>query len=106
MQIEKIQFEDIRYNPEIGAFETLVRVHDGTRDYSYPVHMTAPLHADYGIVTRGLAEAARRAHRRGKPALRLAHAAQSARADADAPAQATAQTGGSLLDRLFGNRAA
>ncbi len=104
MQIEKIQFEDIRYNPEISAFETLIRIHDGAQGYSYPVHVTAPLHADYGIVTRGLAEAGRRAHRHGKPALRLTHAAQPAHAKAPTPP--AAQTDGSLLDRLLGKRAA
>ncbi|UXX82025.1 hypothetical protein [Roseovarius pelagicus] len=100
MQIEKIQFDDIRYNPEIGAFETLVRVHDGGQGYSYPVRVAAPLHAEYGLIARGLSEAARRAHRRGNPMLRLAHAAPTPQTDT------TVQASNSLLDRLFGARAA
>nr|WP_309502411.1 hypothetical protein [uncultured Roseovarius sp.] len=100
MQIEKIQFEDIRYNPEVSAFETLVRVHEDGQDYSYPARVTAPLHAEYAIVSRGLAEAARRAHRQGKPELRLAHAAQMPLADTSSYSET------SILGRLFGNRAA
>ena len=54
MKIDKIQFDKVRYNPETGAFETLVKIHDAGETFSYPASVTAPLHAEYGLIVRGL----------------------------------------------------
>jgi len=100
MQTDKIQFDDIRYNPERGAFEALVRLHDGGEVFSYPTHVHAPLHAEYEIIARGLTLAARDMHHRKSPTLRSHRIA--------APIQlapvSTQQK--SLMHRFFGNLAA
>lgn len=97
MQIEKIQFDNVRYNPERCAFETLVRVHGSGRSFSYPVHVAAPLHAEFGIVARGLSQAARNAHRAASRGMRMEHDV--------APLQDTTPET-PLLDRLMGQSAA
>ncbi|SEK80451.1 hypothetical protein [Roseovarius nanhaiticus] len=99
MKIEKIQFDNVRYNPEIGAFETLVKIHDQGQTFSYPASVTAPLHAEYGLIVRGLAQAARKAHKGTEGRTRLHHAAPLKAAIADASQK-------SLLSRLLGNAAA
>lgn len=99
MQIEKIEFDNVHYNPEREAFETLVKVHDKDRQYSYPAHIHAPLNAEFGFVARGLAQVARRAHRAKASGMRLAHATPIA----VAPVSAQQKT---LLDRLLGKMAA
>ncbi|MFU1478477.1 hypothetical protein ACM25N_12530 [Roseovarius sp. C7] len=78
MQIEKIEFDQVRYNPENGAFEALVKIHEDGISYSYPTQATAPLTAEFDVVTRRLHEAAARAHRDNLPALRSRHATTSA----------------------------
>ena len=100
MKIEKIQFENVRYNPELIAFETLVRIEENGRTFSYPVHVPAPLHAEYGLIIRRLAQAASSAHGEKQPGLRIAHAADPA-TQAPQPVQQT-----SLLERLLAKRAA
>ena len=99
MQIEQIEFENVRYNPEREAFETLVKIHDGGRHYSYPAHVCAPLNAEFAFVARGLAQAARKAHKRANPELRMQHGT---------PTGISPITPGqkSLLDRLLGKVAA
>ncbi|MEX1234301.1 MAG: hypothetical protein WEB56_04860 [Roseovarius sp.] len=99
MKIEKIQFDNVRYNPEIGAFETLVKIHDHGQTYSYPAQVAAPLHAEYGIIARGLAQAASKAHKGASGKARLHHAEPPKAAMADASHK-------SLLSRLLGNAAA
>ncbi len=99
MKIEKIQFDDVRYNPGCEAFETLVKIHDGGRTYSYPARVAAPLHAEYGLIVRNLAQAGRQAHDSAKGGTRLVHAVRAKAAGADA-----SQT--SLLSRLLGCAAA
>lgn len=98
MKTERIQFDDVRYNPERGAFETLVRLHDDGRIYTYPCHVSAPLHAEFGVIARGLDEAARRAHKGRNPGLRSVRAQNR---PAPTPVRPL-----SLLDRLLGNVAA
>lgn len=98
MKIARIQFGDVRYNPERGAFETLVRIYDDGQTYSYPSHVCAPLNAEFRVIARGLSEAARLAHGAKKPVLRSLRA-QSA------PLPAPARTM-SLFHRLLGNVAA
>ncbi len=100
MYIEKIEFDNVRYNPELSAFETLVKVNDGGQAYSYPVHVAAPLHAEYGILARSLAQAGRKAHASANPGIRLAHAADSAETTPQGPPPV------SMLDRLLGRHAA
>ena len=99
MQIEKIEFDNVHYNPEREAFEALVRVHDGDRQFSYPAHVHAPLNAEFGFVARGLAQVARRAHRAKAPGMRLSHATPVA-------TRAVSEQQRSLLDRLLGKMAA
>lgn len=99
MKIEKIQTDNVRYNPAAEAFETLVKIEDRGQTYSYPARVAAPLHAEYGLIVRNLAQAARKAHRSATGGTRLAHAARTRTAAADA-----SQT--SLLSRLLGGAAA
>jgi hypothetical protein len=99
MQIEQIEFENVRYNPEREAFETLVKVYDGGLQFSYPAHFCAPLHAEFEFVTRGLVQAARAAHNRANPELRMQHATPTGISPITPP-----QT--TLLDRLLGKVAA
>ena len=103
MKIEKIRFDNVRYNPEFGAFETLVKIHDRGQTYSYPAQVTAPLQAEPALILRSLAKDASRAHksRRGsaKDITRLHHAAPLKAAMTDASQK-------SLLHRLLGNAAA
>lgn len=101
MKIEKIQFDNVRYNPEIGAFETLVKIHDQGQTFSYPAHVVAPLHAEFGIIARGLAQAGQNAHKRkdASGTVRLHHATPVKSAVASASQK-------SLLSRLLGNAAA
>ncbi len=99
MKIEKVQFDSVRYNPEISAFETLVKIHDHGQTFSYPAQVTAPLHAEYGIIARGLAQAARNAHKNASGKTRLHHATPLKSVVADASQK-------NLLTRLLGNAAA
>ena len=99
MQIEQIEFDNVRYNPERGAFETLVKLHDGEQHFSYPAHVYAPLNAEFAFVVRGLEQAARKAHKRTNPELRMQHAVATGIAPIT-PRQK------SLLDRLLGKVAA
>ena len=101
MKIEKIQFENVRYNPEIGAFETLVKIHDRGQTFSYPAQVVAPLHAESGIIARGLAQAGQNAHKRKNASgtVRLHHATRVKSAVTNASQK-------SLLSRLLGNAAA
>lgn len=63
MNIEALAFDTIRYNPEIEGFEASVRVRDAVWVYNYPVHVKAPLHADYALVARSLVQKAREQHK-------------------------------------------
>lgn len=98
MKTARIQFDDIRYNPERGAFETLVRLYDDGQTYSYPCHVSAPLHAEFPMIARGLDEAARRAHRARNPGLRSLQVRDRSAPPPHRPP--------SLLDRLLRNAAA
>lgn len=98
MKIEQIQFDNVRYNPEHGAFETLVKIHEDGEAFSYPAQVAAPLHAEYGLVARGLAQSARKAHRAAK-GTRLHHAAPVRTAAVDDSQK-------SLLIRVLGGAAA
>ncbi|WP_113912110.1 hypothetical protein [Roseovarius dicentrarchi] len=103
MKIEKIRFDNVRYNPEFGAFETLVKIHDRGQVYSYPAQVAAPLHAEMGLIVRSLAQTASRAHTAkggsAKGATRLHHAAPLKSVVADASQK-------SLLSRILGTAAA
>lgn len=76
MHIETLRISDVRYNPEHGAFEALVTIHDGTATYRYPAHVTAPLHAGFRLISRGLVARAVALHRSARPGLRLRLASQ------------------------------
>ena len=69
MLIEKLGFDDVRYNPELSAFEALVQIREEGEVYSYPVHVLAPLHAEFNVIANGLTD----------KALRAAHDAEGAR---------------------------
>jgi len=62
MHIEKLEFDAIRYNPELEAFEAAVRIHDSGHIFRYPVHLKAPLNADYALIARGLTQKASSKH--------------------------------------------
>ncbi len=62
MQIEKLEFDAIRYNPELESFEAAVRIHDSGHVYRYPVHLRAPLNAEYALIARGLTQKASLRH--------------------------------------------
>ncbi|MBE0452945.1 hypothetical protein [Roseovarius autotrophicus] len=65
----------VRYNPETGSFETLAEIiADGAR-FAYPVDLPAPMTAAFDYVMRRLRARALDAHRSGRAALRLRHAA-------------------------------
>lgn len=66
MQVEKLALEDIRYNPELGAFEAAVQIRENGESFSYPAYLLAPLHADFELIARGLTQKALRAHRSDK----------------------------------------
>ncbi len=78
MQTDKIQFSDLRYNPERSAFEAIVRIHDRGISYEYPAHVCAPLEAEFDQIAHGLVENAQRAHRSGRAGLRMRKAAAPA----------------------------
>ncbi|QEW28678.1 hypothetical protein [Roseovarius indicus] len=63
MLIEKLGFDDVRYNPELSAFEALVQIREEGEVYSYPVHMLAPLNAEFDVIAKGLSDKALRIHR-------------------------------------------
>jgi hypothetical protein len=71
MTIDKLRFDQIRYNPERGAFEALVHVHDDGDLFVYPAHVIAPLHADFSLIAQGLAQRAASRHRTARPGMRL-----------------------------------
>jgi len=71
MQIEKIEFDQVRYNPELSAFETLIRIHDQGRTYTYPTSVKATVFAEFGDITRRLSESAARSHADKYPGLRM-----------------------------------
>jgi len=79
MQIEKLEFDAIRYNPEFEAFEAAVRIYDSGHIFRYPVHLNAPLNAEYALVARGLTQKASLRHTQKAHDLRssLADAAQT-----------------------------
>ena len=70
MQIEKLHLDDIRYNPENGAFEALVHIHDADARISYPVDLKAPLTAEFAHIAHGLSTKAAEAHRNQTARLR------------------------------------
>ena len=71
MASEILNLGKIRYNPELGAFEALVRIFDAGEVYAYPVYLRAPLNAEFDVIARGLTQKARRAHRSPATDLRL-----------------------------------
>ena len=78
METRKLTLDEIRYNPERGAFEAQVRIRQGDDWFSYPAQVCAPLHADYALVMRGLVADAEAAHRGKRAGLRLRLAAGNA----------------------------
>jgi len=71
MTPSKIQFSTIRYNPAFSAFETRASIEEDGVAYVYPVHVSATLTADFSIITRGLAEKARKMHSRRNHSLHM-----------------------------------
>ena len=63
MRIESLNIQNVRFNPEEGAFEALVGLTESGQSYSYPVQVKAPLNAEYGFVTKRLANRAKAMHR-------------------------------------------
>jgi hypothetical protein len=81
MQIEKLEFDAIRYNPELEAFEAAVRIHESGHIFRYPVHLKAPLNAEYAFIARGLTH---------KASLRHTHKAHDLRSSLTEAAQSSA----------------
>lgn len=75
MKTDRIQFDAVRYTPENGAFETLVRIHDQGQVFSYPAQVAAPINADFTLIARRLTQAAQHAHKCASGQTRLHHAA-------------------------------
>ncbi|WP_371226087.1 hypothetical protein [Roseovarius sp. 2305UL8-3] len=73
MNIQKLKFADIRYNPEISAFETRVTIHENGVAYVYPVHLCAALTAEFPVIARGLTEKAHKMHGKRQNSLYLHH---------------------------------
>ena len=71
MRIEKLKIADIRYNPEREGFEAIVTVHDGGLAWRYPSFVPAPMHAEFGLLARGLTSRAVAAHRSQEPGMRM-----------------------------------
>ena len=71
MQTEKLQIADIRYNPERAGFEALVTIHENGRATHYPAYVSAPLHAEFDLISRGLTLKALAAHRSRQPGMRM-----------------------------------
>ncbi|WP_135507344.1 hypothetical protein [Roseovarius aestuariivivens] len=63
MQAETLEFDAIRYNPELQGFEAEIRIRDGAETLSYPAFIRAPLTADYALVARGLTQKALALHK-------------------------------------------
>ena len=63
MIVDGLGFNDVRYNPERTAFEALVYIQEGEDMFAYPVHLMAPLNAEFSVICEGLTEKAIRAHR-------------------------------------------
>ena len=72
MTAEKLRLSEIRYNPERAGFEALVTVHEAGRSFRYPAFVSAPLHAEFTLIARGLTERALSAHKSARPGLRAA----------------------------------
>lgn len=71
MTAEKLRISDIRYNPERAGFEARVTVEKNGHAWHYPSFVAAPLNAEFALISRGLTEAALRAHRSAAPGLRM-----------------------------------
>lgn len=71
MTTEKLHFGEIRYNPERSAFETQVTFHEDGLICTYPVHVCAPLTAEYDHIMRTLGRKARILHRSNRFPMRL-----------------------------------
>lgn len=71
MQITKLQLTDIHYNAEFECFETKVTIQEGREIFVYPVHINAPMTAEFAMIARGLTEKARKAHMAPEKGLHL-----------------------------------
>ena len=70
MEVEKIAFEAVRYNPEIEGFEASVRIREGMLSFIYPVVVKASLNADFDRIARSLKVKAMALHKMENVALR------------------------------------
>ena len=75
MKIEKLQLTDIHYNAEFEGFETKVAIQDGGDIYVYPVHIRAPITAEFAVIASGLTEKARKQHKAPQRGLHLRYPA-------------------------------
>lgn len=71
MYINKLQLTDIHYNAEFECFETKVTIQEGREIFVYPVHMNAPITAEFAVIARGLVEKAKRKHKSSNKGLHL-----------------------------------
>ena len=71
MNISKLQLTDICYNAEFECFETKVTIQDEGEIFVYPVHVDAPITADFKLIARGLMEKAQRRHRSSDKGMHL-----------------------------------
>ena len=71
MHISKLQLTDIHYNAEFECFETKVTIQEGREIFVYPVHINAPITAEFAVIARGLTEKAKRQHRAPEKGLHL-----------------------------------
>ncbi|GAA6189729.1 hypothetical protein [Litorivita sp. NS0012-18] len=63
MHTEKLQLNDVRYNPALSAFEANVTLYERGEAYIYPCQMAAPMDAPFRALADGLCERALRQHK-------------------------------------------
>ncbi len=71
MYINKLQLTDIHYNAEFECFETKVTIQEGNEIFVYPVHINAPMTAEFAVIARGLTQKARQLHKSPNKGLHL-----------------------------------
>lgn len=74
MELTRLQLTDIHYNAEFNCFETKVTIRDGNEFFVYPVHINAPITAEFAVIARGLTQKARQKHKAKDRGLHLRYA--------------------------------
>ena len=78
MSNPKIQLSDLRYNPELSAFQARAAVHEDGVTYVYPMHVCAPLTAEFENIVGKLSTKTRQIHAKRSTSLHMHLVPQSA----------------------------